>query len=206
MRPGVGDATAPDHEQLLRRGLRLAYFIIVWDVVEFAVAVSAGIAADSIALIGFGLDSAIEVFAATVVAWHLRGGGGGGQKVALRLIAMSFFALGIYVAVRSVSDLISGVRPEASVVGIVLNAVALVVMVPVAIAERKVGRALPNGVLVAQSAETWLSNYLSISLLVGLGANALFGWWWADPVVALLVAGLAVRSGIDASKESSEAS
>ena len=193
-----------DSEGLRRRGLRLAWFIVVWDVIEGLVAVAAGLAAGSIALVGFGIDSGIEVFAASVVIWQLRGGAHARMRTALRLIAISFFVLGAYVGFESVRDLVTADKAGESIVGIVLNAVALVVMVPVAVAQRRTGRALHNEVLVAQSSETWLSNYLSVSLLLGLGLNALFGLWWADPVVALLVAGIAVHEGRETWRESGE--
>ena len=193
-----------DTERLRRRGLRLAWFIIVWDLIEGAVAVTAGLAAGSIALVGFGIDSGIEVFAASVVIWQLRGGAHSRMHTALRLIAISFFVLGAYVAFESIRDLVTADKAGESIVGIALNAVALVVMVPVAIAQRGTGHALRNEVLVAQSAETWLSNYLSISLLVGLGLNATFGLWWADPVVALVVAAIAFHEGREAWQSSSK--
>lgn len=193
-----------DTERLRRRGLRLAWFIVVWDVIEGAVAVTAGLAAGSIALIGFGIDSSIEVFAASVVIWQLRGGAHARTRTALRLIAITFFVLAAYVGFESVRDLIGQDKAAESIVGIVLNVVALTVMVPVAVAQRRTGAALGNPVLVAQAQETWVSNYLSVSLLVGLGLNAAFGLWWADPAVALLVAAIALREGTEAWRESAE--
>lgn len=191
-------------QQLKKRGLHLAYFIIGWDMLEGIIAVTAGIVAGSIALTGFGIDSAIEVFAASIVVWHLRGGKESRLKPALKLIALSFYVLAAYIAVQACIDLITKDRPDASLVGIYLNVVALVVMIPVAIIQRRTGKKLGNKVIVAQSSETRLSNYLSISLLVGLGLNALFGWWWADPAVALLLAGVAVYEGKEAWEEASE--
>ena len=197
-------AGAAQTEALRRRGLQLAYFIIVWDVIEGAVAVTAGIAAGSIALIGFGIDSVIEVVAASVVVWQLRGGAHARQGTALRLIAGTFFVLAAYVGFEAVRDLITAEKAGDSVVGIVLNVVALAVMVPVALAQKRTGRALENPVLIAQAQETWLSNYLSVSLLVGLSLNVAFGWWWADPVVALLIAAIAVHEGREALEEAGE--
>lgn len=153
-------------ERLRRRASRLAVFIVVWDVIEGAVAITAGLAANSIALVGFGIDSGIEVFAASVVLWELRGGTG---------------------------------------VGIVLNAVALAVMIPVAALQWRTGRQLGNAVVTAQAKETWLSNALSINVLAGLGVNAAFGWAWADPTVALVVVGFAAHAGIDAWRDAGEA-
>lgn len=201
-RPGaVAQAEPGQHaqtERLRRRGLQLAWFIVVWDCIEGAIAVTAGLAAGSIALLGFGIDSGIEVFAASVVIWQLRGGAHARMQPALRLIAISFLVLGAYVGFEAVRDLVTADKAGESIIGIVLNAVALVVMVPIALAQRRTGRALHNEVLVAQSAETWLSNYLSISLLLGLGLNAAFGLWWADPAVALLIAAIAFHEGREA--------
>ena len=190
-----------DDPSLLQRALRLAYFIIVWDVIEGIVAVTAGILARSIALLGFGIDSGTEVFAAAVTVWQLRGGARARQKPALRLIALTFFVLAAYVAFESVRDLVTQDRASESILGIGLNVVALAVMIPVAVVQRRTGRALGSKVLVAQSQETWVSNYLSASLLVGLGVNWLFGWWWADPAVALLIAGVAAYSGVETWRE-----
>lgn len=196
--------TAPSEDSLVRRGLALAWFIVIWDLVEGVVAVTAGLLADSIALVGFGIDSAIEVFAASAVIWQLHGGAHARQRPALRMIALTFYALAAYVAFEAVRDLITQDKAGESLIGIVLNAVALLVMVPVALAQSRTGQALGNPVLVAQSTETWMSNALSISVLVGLGLNAAVGWWWADPVAALVVAALACWSGSEAWHEAGE--
>lgn len=194
----VGTAT------LRRRGIRLAVLIIVWDVIEGIVAVTAGRAAGSIALVGFGIDSAIEVFAASVVLWQLRGGTHARQRPALKALAVTFFLLAFYVSVEAVRELAAGADAEESIVGIVLNVIALAVMLPVAVAQWRTGHQLDNDVLVAQAKETWLSNALSLNVLVGLGVNAALGWAWADPFVALVVAGFAAYAGIDAWHEAGE--
>ena len=193
-------------EALRKRGLRLAWFIVIWDVLEGAVAITAGVIANSIALIGFGIDSAIEVFAASVVIWQLRREGDRRYTRALKLIAVTFFALAAYVAYESLSDLITQAKPDPSLIGIVLSIVATAVMVPVAILQKRTGKALGNEVLVAQSQETWLSNYLSVSLLVGLSLNAVFGIWWADPLIALLIAVVAAWEGWSTWKEAKDES
>jgi len=200
-------ATAGHHAAtatLRRRGIRLAVLIIVWDVIEGAVAVAAGLAAGSIALVGFGIDSSIEVFAAAVVLWQLRGGAHARQRPALRALAVTFFLLAVYVSVEAVREFAAGADAEESIVGIVLNVVALAVMLPVAVAQWRTGRQLDNDVLAAQAKETWLSNALSVNVLVGLGVNAAFGWAWADPLVALVVAGFAAYAGVDSWREARE--
>ena len=193
-----------DTAALTRRGLRLAWLIVVWDLIEGAVAVTAGLAAGSIALLGFGIDSSIEVFAASVVIWQLRGGSVARQRPALKAIAATFFILAGYVSFEAVRDLVTADKAGESLIGIILNVVALAVMVPVALAQGRTGRALGNPVLVAQSKETWLSNYLSVTVLGGLALNSTVGWWWADPIAALAIAAVALREGVESWKEASE--
>jgi divalent metal cation (Fe/Co/Zn/Cd) transporter len=183
---------------LRRRGLRLEYLTVAWNVIEAVVAVWAGIAAGSIALVGFGLDSMIEVFAASVVIWEFKGASEQRQGRALRLIAISFFALAAYVTVEAVRDLIVGSEAAESVVGIVLAAISLAVMPVLAIAKRRTGRRLASATLLADATETLLCSYLSAILLVGLLLNATVDWWWADPLAALGIAYLAVREGLEA--------
>lgn len=143
--------------------------IVVWDVFEGVVAVTAGLSAGSIALIGFGIDSSIEVVAASIVLWQLRARGANRKRPVLPAIAATFGVLAAYVAVEAARDLLGGGEAGASIVGIVLNVVALAGMVPVAIALGRTGRGLRNEVLLAQARETWLSNALSVNVLVGLG-------------------------------------
>jgi divalent metal cation (Fe/Co/Zn/Cd) transporter len=175
----------------------LAYGTIAWNSVECVVAVSAGIAAGSIALVGFGLDSLVEVFASFVVLWRLRGDEENRERRALRLIAVSFFALATYVMAEAIRDLIVGAESEESIVGIVLAAVSLIVMPGLAFAKRRTGRRLSDSVVLADSAETLLCSYLSVVLLIGL-VLADVGLWWADPLAAIVIAGLAVREGWEA--------
>jgi divalent metal cation (Fe/Co/Zn/Cd) transporter len=183
---------------LERRGRRLEYLTISWNVMEGLVAVGSGLVAGSVALVGFGFDSFIEVFAAVVVLWQLRGVSETKERRALKLISLSFFVLAAYIVVESGRDLLTEAKPEQSTVGIVLAVLSLIVMPLLAIAKRRTGQQLSNAALVADSAETWLCSYLSLSLLVGLGLHSLFGWWWADPVAALVIAALAVREGWEA--------
>lgn len=186
-------------EDLRRRATRFAWFTVVWDAIEGAVAVTAGLIAGSIALVGFGIDSSIEVFAAGVVVWQLKKPEDEArQRAALRLIGTTFFALAAYVSYEAIKDLVTQDKPEESLLGIALNIVALAVMVPLARMKRDVGERLGNRTVIADSAETRISNYLSISLLIGLGLNALFGWWWADPVAALVIAVVAANEGKEA--------
>lgn len=158
---------------------------ITWNSVEAVVAVGAGVAAGSIALVGFGFDSLIEVFAAGVVLWQLNGLREERERRALRLIGLSFFVLAAYISIEAVRDLIAGQHANESIVGIVLAAISLVVMPSLAIAKRRIGRELGSATLVAESAETMLCSYVSAVLLAGLLFGSIAGWWWADRWPAL---------------------
>lgn len=193
-----------DKKKFLKRGLYLTYFLLVWDVIEGGVAITAGILANSIALIGFGIDSLIELFTDGVTVWHLRGGEQKSNKIPLRLIGSSFFVLAAYVGYESISDLLTQSKAEPSMIGIIWTVIALAVMIPVAFFQKKIGKAAGSKVINAQADQTLLSNYLSVSLLLGLGVNALFGWWWADPAIALLLAGYAVYEGVESWREAGE--
>jgi divalent metal cation (Fe/Co/Zn/Cd) transporter len=190
-------------DALRRRALWLEYVTIGWNVIEAAVAVAAGVAAGSIALVGFGFDSSIEVFAASTVVWQFRGELRGDvdedrERRALKLIAVTFFVLAAYVSVEAIRDVIVDEKADASPVGIILACVSLAVMPTVAWLKRGTGRALNSATLIADSAETFLCASLSAVLLIGLVLNATIGWWWADPLAALGIAFLALREGIEA--------
>lgn len=190
---------------LRKRALWLEYGTITWNVVEAVVAVASGVAADSIALIGFGFDSSIEVAAASVVVWQLTGSATEEKEHrALRLIAVTFFLLAAYVTFESIRDLVTDAKAETSTVGIVLAALSLLVMPVLALGKRRTGERMGSRTLVADSAETFLCAWLSAILLGGLLLNAIADWWWADPLAALGIAALAVREGIEAWRESSE--
>ena len=187
-----------ERNRLERQARMLAWGGIAWHVVEFAVAVGAGIAAGSIALIGFGADSMIEALAGFVVLWLFTGDRRGSQTAERRaqlLIAGTFFVLAAYVGVEAVRALVSGNHPGVSWVGIGLAAVTAVTMPLLAAAKRRVGTGLHSAATVKEAGQTQLCAYLSIALLLGLGANALLGWWWADPLAALAIAGVAAREG-----------
>lgn len=182
---------------VLRRRIRLLVAATIsYNVVEAVIAIAAGAAASSTALIGFGLDSVVEVGSAAAVAWqfaardpHRR------ERAALRLIAVSFFALAAYVTVEAVRALVGATEANHSPVGIGLAAVSLLVMPFLSYAQRRAGREYGSASAVADSKQTLLCTYLSAALLVGLLANATLGWWWADPVAALVIAAVAVKEG-----------
>ncbi|MGO4488257.1 cation diffusion facilitator family transporter [Microbacterium sp. 2RAF4] len=197
-------AIAPASERVgvLRRRIRIVVAItITWNVIEAVVALIAGGMASSAALIGFGLDSIVEVLSAAAVAWQFASPDPEKrEKVALRIIAVSFFGLAAYVSVDAVLSL-AGLRdPEHSPVGIAIAALSLVVMPFLSWFERRTGKELGSASAVADSKQTLICTYLSAALLVGLLLNSLLGWAWADSIAALVIAVFAVREGIEAWK------
>lgn len=190
--------SASDRARLERRARHLAWGGIAWHFVEFAIAIGAGVAANSIALIAFGADSLIEAIAGFVVVWLFTGsrvGSHAAERRAQRLIAVSFYVLAAYVFVEAARSLIAGIEPDASWVGIGLAAITAPTMPLLARAKRRVGEQLGSSATVKEGAQNMICAYLSIALLVGLLANALLGWWWADPIAAFLIAGVAVKEG-----------
>jgi divalent metal cation (Fe/Co/Zn/Cd) transporter len=185
---------------LRRRGFWLEYASMAWMTAEAAIAITAGVIASSVALVGFGLDSVIEFAAAAIVVWQLHGEG---QELdretrAVRLIGVTFFALAAYLTVESIRDLAGHARPEQSISGLAVAAAALIVMPLLAVAKRRTGAALGNQTLIADSAESAFCALTSAAALLGVGLNAWLGWWWADPAAALVIAFLAVREGLEA--------
>jgi divalent metal cation (Fe/Co/Zn/Cd) transporter len=196
----VGPALSQARRAVLARRVRLLVAATIsYNLIEAVVAVTAGTIASSTALVGFGLDSIVEVTSAVAVAWqfstadHERR-----ERAALRVIAVSFFALASYVGAESVRALLGGERAEHSTIGLGLAAASLVIMPVLSAAQRRAGRELGSRSAVADSKQTLLCTYLSAVLLVGLAVNSLFGWWWADPVAALMIAAVAVREGREA--------
>ena len=185
---------------VLTRRIRLFVSItIAYNVVEAVIAIVAGSQASSSALIGFGLDSAIEVSSAAAVAWQFGGNDPESrERIALKVIAVSFFALAAYVGIDAVRSLFGDHAAEPSSVGILLATASLLIMPVLSYAERRAGRELGSRSAVADSKQTLICTYLSAALLIGLGANALFGWAWADTAAALVIAVAAVKEGREA--------
>jgi divalent metal cation (Fe/Co/Zn/Cd) transporter len=185
--------------RLGRRAQLLAGFSVAYNVVEAVVAITAGAVAGSVALVGFGLDSIVEVASGAIILWQFRHPvPEQRERQALRLMALAFFGLAAYVVVESVRTLVGGADPEHSTVGIVLAAVSLVVMPVVSWAQRRTGRQLSSATVHADGTQTLLCTYLSAVLLVGLVLNATLGWAWADPLAGLVIAAVAVKEGREA--------
>jgi divalent metal cation (Fe/Co/Zn/Cd) transporter len=182
--------------RLLQRGLVLEYTTLGWNVIGTAIVVAAAIAAHSIALAGFGIDSLIEIFASLVVVWQLKGAKVEQERTALRLIGVAFLLLAVYVLVQSVRTLVTASHPGTSLLGIAWLAATVVAMLLLAWGKGQTGRQLGNPVLVTESRVTVVDAYLAAAVLVGILLNALLGWWWADPLAALVIVYYGTKEGI----------
>lgn len=182
---------------ILRRGRVLQYFTIGWNSLEAVIAIGFGIIAGSVALVGFGVDSVIESSSGAIILWRLFAGEEK-ERLALRLVGISLLILAVYVAFDAVKSLILQERPDESYVGIALAAVSLIVMPILAREKRKVAVRLNSGAMQADSKQTDICAYLSAILLGGLALNALVGWWWADPIAALVMIPIIAQEGIEA--------
>jgi len=190
--------SAKDRERLQHRTLLLAWGGNGWHLIEFGIAIGAGIAAGSFALIGFGADSLIEGLSGFVIVWLFTGSRlrwDTAERRAQQLVAASYFILAAYVSVESVRTLTGGHHPQTSWLGIGLAAFTAPTMPLLARAKRRVGRQLNSSATVSEASQNMLCAYLSVALLIGLSLNALVGWWWADPAAALVIAGVAAREG-----------
>jgi divalent metal cation (Fe/Co/Zn/Cd) transporter len=174
-------------DTLLQRGLLLEYATLGWNVVGTGIVIAAAWAANSIALLGFGIDSLIEIFASVIVVWQLRGAGKQREERALRLIAVAFFGLALYISVQSVRTFLSQSHPATSVPGIVWLAATLLAMLLLSWRKGVTGRQLVNPVLTTEAHVTLIDAYLAGAVLLGLVLNAAFGWWWADPIAGLVI-------------------
>ncbi len=193
-------APTADRERLVARAKALAWLGVGWHGIEAAIAIGAGLAAGSIALIGFGADSLVEAFAGFIVLWRFaaaRATSQHAERRAQQLVAVSFYVIAGYVAVEAVRSLAVADEPSVSWIGIGLSAFTLATMPPLANAKARVAEALGSSATKSESRQTMLCAYLSAALLVGLGLNAVVGWWWADPLTALLIAAVAVKEGRD---------
>lgn len=188
-----------DRRRYGRRAQLLAGASVTYNVVEAVIAITAGVVAGSVALVGFGLDSIIEVSSGLIILWQFRHPlPQSREKTALRLMAFSFFGLAAYITFESVQSLVTSHEPAPSPVGIVLAATSLVVMPFLSWAQRRTGRLLGSNTVVADSTQTLLCTYLSAVLLVGLLLNATLGWYWADPIAGLVIAAVAIKEGREA--------
>ena len=182
-----------DDAALLRRGLFLEYATLVWNIVGVAVLAFAALNARSLALAGFGADSLIEILASAVVIWQLKGSGRTRERIALRVIAAAFVLLAIYIVTQAAYLLWSGARPSPSIPGMAWLAATVAAMLALAGCKDATGRRLDNQVLISEAGVTRVDAYLAASVLIGISANTLFGWWWADPASSLLIVFYALR-------------
>jgi divalent metal cation (Fe/Co/Zn/Cd) transporter len=190
--------SAASAQTLLRRGLALEYATLGWNVVGTVVVITAALAAGSVALAGFGLDSLIEIGASTVVIWQLKDGGVGRERRALLVIGSAFIALAIYVTAQIAYTLITANHPEHSTLGIAWTALTCGVMLALAAGKRRTGQALDNRVLQTEGRVTLVDAYLAAAVLLGLTFNAALNWWWADPIAGLIIVYYGLREGREA--------
>jgi divalent metal cation (Fe/Co/Zn/Cd) transporter len=198
----MADIAVLERTAVVRHGRRLEYFTIAWNTLEGLVAVVAGAIAGSISLVGFGIDSLMEVTSGSVLLWRMSVDADvlrreRNERRALRVVGICFLFLAAYIAYESAVDLWSKRAPERSIAGIVLACVSLVVMPLLSRAKRKVGRALGSAAMHADAKQTEFCTYLSAILLAGLLLNAVFGLWWADPVAALIMVPIIAKEGIE---------
>jgi divalent metal cation (Fe/Co/Zn/Cd) transporter len=189
------------YQRLANRAKLLSWVSLGWMTVEGAVAIASGIVASSIALVGFGLDSAIEGFASLVIVWRFTGHrmfSAAAETRAQKLVAIQFFLLAPYVGVESLRNLIGGEHPDTTWVGMALAASSVVLMPMLGVAKQRLAEQLGSAATKGEGRQNMLCAYLAGALLVGLGGNALVGAWWLDPAVGLLIAGLAVKEGLEA--------
>lgn len=196
-----------DRSELRRRGLRLEYLTIGWNFGEVVITVVLGVAARSLALVAFGLDAVIEIFASSVIVWHLREAEPPPARLARthRLIGVSFFGLALSLGIGAIVSLVNGHVPEESVFGIAYLAAAALAMLGLALAKRKVARGLDDGPLASEANVTFLDAGLALSILAALVLNATVGWWWADAIATLVVAAVAFNEGRESLEEAAEA-
>jgi divalent metal cation (Fe/Co/Zn/Cd) transporter len=197
----MGEATL-DRQIVAKRGTRLSYFTIAWNSLEGLIAVVAGAVAGSISLVGFGIDSFIEVISGTTLLWRMTVDADvqrrvRNERLSLRIVGICFFFLAAYVAYESCSDLIAMKAPERSISGIILACISLVVMPILSRAKKKVAYGLGSAAMSADARQTDFCMYLSAILLCGLLINAILGWWWADPVAALIMVPIIAKEGFD---------
>jgi cation diffusion facilitator family transporter len=208
----VAVLTPARRKKLHRWSLRLEWFTVAWNVVEAIVAIGAGLLVGSVALVGFGVDSGIEVISAVALLWRLYRAGpeasaeeqGAAEKRALYLVAATFFLLAVYILYEAVGALLTAEEPESSKVGLVLSILSILIMPTLAYLKGRTGREMGSRALVADSLETWVCAYLSFALLAAVGLNAAFGWWWADPVGALAMLPVIVWQGWETLGEARE--
>jgi divalent metal cation (Fe/Co/Zn/Cd) transporter len=201
--------TPARREKLHRRGLRLEWFTVAWNVVEAVVAIGAGLVVGSVALVGFGVDSGIEVISAVALLWRLYRTGpeasteeqGAAEKRALYVVAATFFLLVAYITYEAIDALVSGEGPESSMVALVLS---ILIMPTLAYGKQRTSREIGSRALQPDAVETWVCSYLSFALLGAVGLNAAFGWWWADPVGALAMLPVILWQGWETLEEARE--
>jgi len=185
-------------KHLYKKALTLEYVNVTYNVLEAIASIFFGLASGSIALIGFGMDSIVESLSGMILIWRLKQSGekeARAEKKAVRLVGYSFFILGAYVLYESVSKLVTHEMPEPSIAGIVIAVLSIILMPTIARMKRRIGEQINSRALIYDSRQTWVCSFLSVALLIGLGLNLLFGFWWADPITGLIIVGFLFKEG-----------
>jgi divalent metal cation (Fe/Co/Zn/Cd) transporter len=199
--PAAASAGSATQRMLTRRGLTLEYITLVWNIAGTAVSITAAVAAGSVALAGFGLDSLVEIGASTTVIWQLNQRDHAHQRRALRLIGAAFIGLALYIAAQGIYILIGAQHPRHSPLGMVWTAVTCLAMLALAAAKTHTGKALQNPVLLTEGRVTLIDAYLAGAIVIGLALNATLGWWWADPFAGFIIVFYGLREGRHALSE-----
>ena len=189
-----------DKKKLLQKGLWLEYATLGWNVIECGFVLYAGITANSISLVGFGIDSVIEILASIIVVWQLKSINKDTEKIAEKLIGIAFFLLALYILLESIYTFVAHIHPKTSPLGIVSLALTVIAMLSLAYGKGKVGKALGNPVLIRESKVTVIDGMLASSVLIGISLNAVFGWWWADSLAGFVIVYYGLKEGIHALK------
>jgi divalent metal cation (Fe/Co/Zn/Cd) transporter len=198
------NTAAPDKMQGIRQGLLLEYVTLLWNVVGVVIVIFAAIKASSVALAGFGLDSLIEILASAVVVWQLKGANERREAKALRIISVAFSLLAIYILLQAARTLTSSTHPHTSAIGIIWLSITFVTMLSLAYGKHKVGNKIQNPVLLTEGKVTLVDAYLAGAVLIGITLNALFGWWWADPLAGIVIVYYGIKESHHAWLEAKE--
>ena len=183
--------------KLLRSALFFEYLTIAWNILEGIICIAIGLVSGSVALVAYGLESSVEVFASVIVVWDLRGGKKEREKIALRLIGGAYFIVSLYILVDALMSLIANKHPDASVPGIIFIILTVCIMLILGFIKKNIGQKMKSDTVLADAKFTMIDGGLAGSVLIGLLLNALFGWWWADQVMALFLAMVAFKEGIE---------
>ena len=184
------------YQKLHKKALLYEYITIAWNIFEGIVCVTIGILSGSVVLMAYGLESGVEVFASSLVVWDLKGGKKEREKIALKLIGLAYFVVSLYILIDAIESLLKRTHPEASIPGIIFIVITVIMMMILGFGKKKIGKQMKSDTVLADAKFTLIDGGLAGAVLVGLVLNAFFGWWWADQVMAMFLAGVAFKEGL----------